>query len=100
MVERKILHKAISEVFKDELQALNSDLQSMLMEDLITAFYNRLNITKKILQHGKSQSYKDNSLVLEHKQVLDPDTLQLEDETNKKWVEEWKKAVSKLVSQK
>jgi hypothetical protein len=33
-------------------------------------------------------------------QILDPDTLQLKDETNKKWVKDWRKAVSKLTSKK
>ena len=33
-------------------------------------------------------------------QVLDPDTLQSMDENNKKWVRDWKKAVSKLASKK
>jgi hypothetical protein len=31
-------------------------------------------------------------------QIVDPDSLQLKDETNKKWVKDWKKAVSKLAS--
>jgi hypothetical protein len=33
-------------------------------------------------------------------QILDPDTLQLKDEANKKWVKDWRKAVSKLASKK
>jgi hypothetical protein len=32
--------------------------------------------------------------------MLDPETLQLKDETNQKWVKDWKKAVSKLSSKK
>jgi hypothetical protein len=33
-------------------------------------------------------------------QVLDPDTLQSMDENNKRWVKDWREAVSKLVSKK
>jgi hypothetical protein len=33
-------------------------------------------------------------------QALDPETLQLKDETNKKWVKEWKREVLKLASRK
>jgi hypothetical protein len=40
--------------------------------------------------------YTNDSLVPEDMQTVDPDTLQLKDETNKKWVRDWKKEVSKL----
>jgi hypothetical protein len=33
-------------------------------------------------------------------QALDPETLQFKDETNKKWVKEWRREVLKLASRK
>lgn len=45
------LQKVIMTTFQDEVQTLNSELQSMLIDDMITAFYNRLIVLKKI-QHG------------------------------------------------
>jgi hypothetical protein len=34
--------------FQKEMQSLNSQLQTILIDDMITAFYNRLNIMQKI----------------------------------------------------
>ena len=51
MENREKLQKVIITTFQDEVQPLTSELQSMLIDDMITAFYNRLIVLKKI-QHG------------------------------------------------
>jgi len=88
------------EIFQKEVQTLGSELQSILIDDIVMAFYNRLNIMKKIHHNKEMQLCTNNSLVLEPMQVLDPDTLQSMDENNKRWVKDWREAVSKLVSKK
>ena len=50
MEEQKMLQQAIFEVFKKEMHTLSPDLRSILIEDMITSFYNRLNVLKKIQQ--------------------------------------------------
>ena len=96
MPERKILQKVISEILKEKVKTLNSELQTILIEDMITVFYNRLNIMKEISQYRERQLSTNNFLVLEHGQILDPDSLQSMDENNKKWVKDWKKEAAKL----
>ena len=50
MENREKLQKVIMTTFQDEMQTLDSELQSILIDDMITAFYNRLIVMKKI-QH-------------------------------------------------
>jgi hypothetical protein len=100
MEERERLQKAIMEIFQKEVQALGPELQSILIDDIVTAFYNRLNIMKKIQHNKEMKLCTNNSLVIEPMQVLDPDILQSMDENNKRWVKDWREAVSKLVSKK
>ena len=50
MEKRERLQKVMMETLHNELQILNHELQSILIDDMITAFYNRLNVMKKI-QH-------------------------------------------------
>ena len=45
---REKLQKVIMTTFQDEVQTLNSELQSILIDDMITAFYNRLIVLKKV----------------------------------------------------
>lgn len=45
---REKIQKAIMAIFQDEVQTLSSDLQSILIDDMVTAFYNRLSVMKKI----------------------------------------------------
>lgn len=45
--ERKKLQKVMVKAFQNELQILNHDFQSMLIDDMITAFFNRLNVLKR-----------------------------------------------------
>lgn len=50
MEKRERLQKVMMETLQKEVQTLNHELQSILIDDMITAFYNRLNVMKKI-QH-------------------------------------------------
>ena len=50
MEERERLQKVMMETLQKQVQTLNHELQSILIDDMITAFYNRLNVMKKI-QH-------------------------------------------------
>jgi hypothetical protein len=46
--KRNQLKKVMINTFQKEVQPLNSQLQSILIDDMITAFLNRLNVMKKI----------------------------------------------------
>jgi len=46
--KRERLQKVMMETLHKEVQELNHELQSILFDDMITAFYNRLNVMKKI----------------------------------------------------
>jgi len=48
VLEHERLRKLILETFQNEAGTLNPELQSILIDDLITAFHNRLTILKKI----------------------------------------------------
>ena len=50
MEKRERLQKVMTETLHKEVQTLNHELQSILIDDMVTAFYNRLNVMKKI-QH-------------------------------------------------
>lgn len=50
MEKRERLQKVMMETLQTEIQTLNHELQSILIDDMITAFINRLNVMKKI-QH-------------------------------------------------
>lgn len=45
--ERRKIQKVMAKTFQNELQILNSDFQSILIDDMITAFFNRLNVLKR-----------------------------------------------------
>ena len=49
MEKREKLQKVMMTTFQNEMQTLNNELQSMLIDDMITAFNNRLIVMKKIL---------------------------------------------------
>jgi hypothetical protein len=44
--ERKELELKMEAVFSEELQMLSTELQQILLDDLVTAFENRLNVLK------------------------------------------------------
>ena len=48
MEKSQRLQKDMMKTFQNELQQLNSQLQSILIDDMVTAFYNRLDILEKI----------------------------------------------------
>ena len=48
MENRQNLQNVLTTSFRVELQSLNAELQSTLIDDMITAFYNRLKVMKKI----------------------------------------------------
>ena len=48
MEKRQRIQKDMMKTFQNELQQLNSQLQSILIDDMVTAFYNRLDILEKI----------------------------------------------------
>jgi len=50
MEQRERLQKVMMETLTKEVQTLNHDLQLILIDDMITAFYNRLSVMQKI-QH-------------------------------------------------
>jgi hypothetical protein len=47
-LNRKKLKKMLSEVFNEQLHSLQPELQSLLIDDMITAFHNRLSVFRKI----------------------------------------------------
>ena len=48
MQKRNRLKKVMINTFQKEIQSLNNQLQTILIDDMITAFYNRLNVMQKI----------------------------------------------------
>ena len=46
--ERKKIQKVMVKTFQNEIQMLNQDFQSILIDDMITAFFNRLKVLKKV----------------------------------------------------
>ena len=56
MENRQNLQKLLTTSFHVELQSLNAELQSTLIDDMITAFYNRLKVMKKIQETQEKRS--------------------------------------------
>ena len=48
---REKLQQKMMNTLQEELQSLNPDLQSILIDDMITAFYNRLFVMKKFVKN-------------------------------------------------
>ena len=48
MENREKLQKTMMKSLEKEVQTLNPDFRSILIDDMITAFYNRLYVMKKI----------------------------------------------------
>ena len=48
MAKRQKLQKVMIKALESELQELDSNLKSILIDDMITAFFNRLIVLKKI----------------------------------------------------
>jgi len=60
MEEKKRLQKVMLEIFQQEFQTLNNELQSILIDDMLTVFHNRLTILKRI-QNSKEIQLKSNN---------------------------------------
>jgi hypothetical protein len=50
---RKVLKKKMATVFSENIKTLSTDLQGVLLDDLVTAFENRLNVFNRIHQNTK-----------------------------------------------
>jgi len=42
--QRKELEDKMAEVFKEDIEMLSTELQKILLDDLVTAFQNRINV--------------------------------------------------------
>ena len=42
--QRKELEAKMAEVFKEDIEMLSTELQEILLDDLVTAFQNRINV--------------------------------------------------------
>jgi hypothetical protein len=48
---REKLKTEMMQAFQTEMQHLNQDIQNILVDDLVTAFYSRLQVMTKITQN-------------------------------------------------
>ena len=46
--QRKELEAKMTEVFKENIQTLSTELQKILIDDLVTAFQNRINVLIRV----------------------------------------------------
>ena len=53
---RQNLQKVMMKSFRKELQTLNTELQGILVNDMITAFFNRLRVMEKIQDKNQKGS--------------------------------------------
>ena len=56
MEQRQNLQKVMIETFGKEIGTLDLELQTMLVDDMITAFFNRLKVLKKIQETQQTGS--------------------------------------------
>jgi len=52
--QRKELEANMAKVFKENIKMLSSELQKILLDDLVTAFQNRINV---LIRAQKKRSY-------------------------------------------
>ena len=52
--QRKELKAKMSKVFKENIKGLSTELQKILVDDLVTAFQNRINV---LIRAQKKRSY-------------------------------------------
>jgi hypothetical protein len=52
--QRKILETKMSKIFKENMREISSELQKILLDDLVTAFQNRMNV---LIRVQKKRSY-------------------------------------------
>lgn len=46
--QRERIKAKMAEVFKENLKGLSTDFQKILLDDLVTAFQNRINVLKRV----------------------------------------------------
>ena len=46
--QRKALEAKMSKVFHENIKSLSSELQKILIDDLVTAFQNRINVLNRV----------------------------------------------------
>ena len=51
---RKEIENKLASVFGDNIQELSTDLQKILLDDMVTAFENRLNVLNRANQNRHS----------------------------------------------
>ena len=64
---RKVLRNKMAEVFNDEIKALPMEVQYILLDDLVTAFENRLSIFS---QARSRPLLEDIELAIDNEQVI------------------------------
>ena len=52
--QRKALEAKMAKVFKENIKGLSTELQKTLLDDLVTAFQNRINV---LIRAQKKRSY-------------------------------------------
>ena len=52
--QRKEMETKLSKVFKENVKGLSTELQGILVDDLVTAFQNRINV---LMRAQKKRSY-------------------------------------------
>jgi hypothetical protein len=52
--QREVLEAKMSKVFKENMTEISSELQKILLDDLVTAFENRINV---LIRAQKKRSY-------------------------------------------
>lgn len=50
---RTVLERKIAQAFNDKISNLSSELQRILIDDMVTAFENRLNVLKRVNLHNR-----------------------------------------------
>ena len=65
--ERKVLRNEMAEVFSHKIKALSSEMQYILLDDLVTAFENRLSALSRV---KSSQPTVEFELTVGNEQVL------------------------------
>ena len=48
--DRKELETKLAEVFKENISQLSTELRQILLDDIVTAFENRLNVLNRVSQ--------------------------------------------------
>ncbi|MEM2419775.1 MAG: hypothetical protein QXL38_02160 [Candidatus Bathyarchaeia archaeon] len=46
--QRRLIKAKMAEVFKENLEGLSTEFQKILLDDLATAFQNRINVLKRV----------------------------------------------------